>query len=295
MRREPGTRITPSLRPGDQIGDYAVREPIARGGMATVWLGQDQRRGRPVAIKQLSAGGAADETLRQRFRREAEVRRRVSSAARHLVEVIDLIEEPRGLFIVMEYVEGASLERMLERAAGPIETAKALPIMLQIALGLRAIHEAGVLHRDLKPSNVLIGEAGVVKLCDFGLAADQEERDLPTFGTARYMAPELFTDPAADARSDLYALGMISYEMLAGRPAFEAAFRAVLQDERRQALRWMKWHTDPRLTAPPLSKLNAQAPESVVDLVERLMAKDRSRRPASAAEVAAALKRHMPA
>lgn len=283
--------INPALNPGDQIGYYEVRSALAAGGMSLVWKGYDKLLDRHVAIKQIAEAGSIDETLRDKFRREAEIQKKVSAGHKNLVQVIDFIEDPRGLFIIMEYVDGSSLERSLTKLAGPLPPKQALGLIHQIALGLAAIHKAGVIHRDLKPSNILLPRDGGVKICDFGLATLQSEQDLMQLGTARYMAPELFTGEPANGRADLYSLGMISYEMFAGRPAFEEAFKTVLRDQRNQSLRWMKWHTNARLLAPSLKKLNPELPDTLVDLVERMMAKDPAQRIDSAPTLIDVLKR----
>lgn len=266
--------MTPALHPGDTLGYFQVQSPLAAGGMSLVWKGRDKLLDRDVAIKQVASGRGIDESVREQFRREADIQKRVSADHPNLVKVYDFVEEERGLFIVMEYVDGSSLDRTLTKADGPLPVNDAVAVTYEVTKGLAAIHEAGVLHRDLKPSNILLPREGGVKICDFGLATYQAEQDLLTLGTARYMAPELFTDQNAEPRADIYSLGVIAYEMLVGRPAFEEAFKTVLRDQRNQALRWMKWHTNQRLTAPALTKLNPQVPEQIGQMVERMMAKD---------------------
>jgi len=283
--------ISPALNPGDQLGYYDVQSPLAQGGLSLVWKGYDRLLDRHVAIKQVAGAEEIDEEVRQRFNQEADLQKQVSASHKNIVEVIDLIDDPRGLFIVMEYVDGSSLDHALAQLDGPMDPKQALGIIQQIALGLSAIHEAGVLHRDLKPSNILLPREGGVKICDFGLATLQAEQESLTIGTARYMAPELFTSTEADARADLYSLGMIAYEMLAGRPAFEETFKTVMRDQRNQALRWMKWHTNPRLSAPALSKLNEDVPSELSEMVERLMAKDPGQRIASTQQLLEVIRR----
>lgn len=280
------------LSPGDKVSYFQVVEPIAAGGMALVWRGHDSLLDRGVAIKQIAAGDAADEAAREAFRKEAEIQKQVSASHKNLVNVLEFVEDERGLFLVMEYVEGSSLDQTLDRLGGPMPPKQALGIIHQVAVGLAAIHSAGVIHRDLKPSNILLPEEGGVKICDFGIATSADDQDLHNLGTARYMAPEMFTEEEIDARADLYGLGMISYEMLAGRPAFEDAFKTVLRDKRNQSLRWMKWHTNQRVQAPSLAKLNPELPQPLVELVERLMAKDPDARIPSAQQLIEVLKRN---
>jgi len=283
--------IQPALSPGDKLGYFEVQQPLAAGGMALVWKGRDPMLNRDVAIKQLAAGGSIDEVVRDKFRKEVEIQKKVSADHPHLVQVIDYIEESRGLFLVMEYVDGSSLDRLLAKQDGPLPPKEALTIMHQVTVGLAAIHEAGVLHRDLKPANILLPRDGGAKICDFGLATLTAEQDALTHGTARYMAPELYSGEQADARCDLYSLGLVTYEMLVGRPAFEEAFKTVLRDQRNQPLRWMKWHTNQRLTAPAITKLNPDVPQPLADVVTRLMDKDPMQRPESARQLIDVLKR----
>ena len=291
MNAEFNTDIRPALQPGDQLGYYEVRAPLAAGGLSLIWKAHDSMLNRDIAIKQVANAEQADETMRQRFRQEADLQKRASSAHQNLVQVLDCIEEERGLFIVMEYVDGSSLDRMLMKLDGPMEPKQVLGVLHQLAIGLAAIHQAGVIHRDLKPSNILLPREGGVKVCDFGLATLHEDQDVATMGTARYMAPEQFTGEAVDGRCDLYALGMIAYEMLLGKPAFEDQFKTVLRDQRNQPLRWMKWHTNERLIAQPIHKLNERVPEDLSEIIERLMDKNRDRRVESAVMLLDVLKR----
>lgn len=281
----------PALSPGDKLGYFDVQQPLEAGGMSLIWKGFDSLLDRHVAIKQLATSQDVDEDYRERFRREAEMHKKLGAASSHLVGIIDYVEDPRGLFIVMEYVDGESLDRMLAKLSGPVGAQQAAILLQQVALGLKAIHEAGVVHRDLKPSNILLTHDGKVKICDFGLAALIDEQDAMTVGTTRYMAPELFGEGGATPASDIYSLGFIAYEMLVGREHFEQAFRTVLRDQRNQALRWMKWHTNTRLQPPAIASLNEKVPQAMVELVERMTAKDPSQRIGSADQLLQVLRR----
>lgn len=271
--------MTPGLQPGDRLAHFEVEEQMASGGMGIVWRGQDRLLGRRVAIKQIAEAAAVDEIFRQRFRQEAELQKRVSQAHPNIVNVIDFIDDPRGLFIVMEFVEGLSLDRVLAQMQNPVVPMKALVVIRDVALALQAIHGAGVVHRDLKPGNILVSQ-GPVKVCDFGLAALMSEAAAggAEMGTAQYMAPELFSGGAVDGRADVYSLGMIAYEMLAGRGGFEQVFKPILRDQRNQPMRWMKWHTNQKVTAQPLNQINPAVPPMLSELVERMMTKDASQR-----------------
>jgi serine/threonine-protein kinase len=282
-----------ALKPGDKLDKYEVRRVIGQGGMATVYEGYDALLDRRVALKQLNPDLAAqDDQFIERFRREAKLQRRVALNHKHLITVIDVLEEKRGLFLVQEFVDGPSLEQVLTENPGPMETRKALGIIGATALALEAIHAKGIIHHDLKPSNILLPNAGGLKVSDFGLATMIAEQETLSLGSVRYMAPELFRDEPFDTRADLYALGMIAYEMLAGRTQFNEAFRLVLRDQRNQALRWMKWHTNSRALAPPLSQIEPGISDTLSDLVARLMAKDPTQRIASASELLDTIRRH---
>lgn len=285
--------MTPGLNPGDTLMHFQVQEQLASGGQGIVWRAYDALLDRSVAIKQIAEGDVVDEAMRQKFRAEGDLQKKVSTSSSHVVDVIDLVDDHRGLFIVMEFVDGQSLDRLLSTTGGPIEPITALKIIRDTALGLAAIHKAGIVHRDLKPGNILLpADGSPAKICDFGLARLLEDQDTMNTGTVAYMAPELFGGEGADGRADVYALGMVAYEMVAGRPAFEQAFRAVLRDQRNQAMRWMKWHTNVRVTAPPLHELNEKAPARLTELIDRMMAKDPGQRIASAGQLVEAIARH---
>jgi len=284
--------MTPALSPGDKVGYFEVRQPLAAGGMSLLWEGYDKLLDRKVAIKQIADQHAADESIRETFRKEAEIQKKVSAGQRYLVEVIDFIDDARGLFLIMEYVQGGSLEQRLDQQQGPLDPKQALDLIQRIARGLAAIHDAGVIHRDLKPANILLPTAGGVKICDFGLAVIQQEQGGLTMGTARYMAPELFTEQTAEPAADIYALGVIAHEMTIGRPAFNDAFKTILRDQRNQAVRWMKWHTNRRLAVTPAHQVNAEVPEPLGALIQRMMEKDPQQRIQSAPQLLEVLKRN---
>lgn len=285
--------MTAGLRSGDKLVHFEVEEQLASGGMGIVWRGYDRLLGRHVAIKQIAERSSVDEMFRDRFRREAEVHKRLSQAHPNIVNTIEFIDDPRGLFIVMEYVDGLSLDRALAQLGGPVESLRALVVMRDVAQALQAIHAAGIVHRDLKPGNILLpAGGGSAKVGDFGLATLMADQDALSVGTAQYMAPELFGGGRVDGRADIYSLGMVAYEMLAGRQAFEGAFKAILRDQRNQAMRWMKWHTNTRISAPPLHEINPQVPQVLSELIERMMAKDPTQRIESAEQLLEAMKRH---
>jgi eukaryotic-like serine/threonine-protein kinase len=204
-------------------GRYEIVQHLARGGMAEVFLARDLLLDRPVAIKVLFPEFAADRSFVERFRREA----RAAANLNHpnIVSTYDWGEEEGTYFIVMEYVEGRTLRQVI-REDGPIAPRRAAEIGADIAAALGFAHKNGVIHRDTKPGNVLIGTNGQVKVTDFGIArAAANAQDALTqtgavMGTATYFSPEQAQGRPIDFRSDLYALGIVLYEMVVGRPPF---------------------------------------------------------------------------
>lgn len=287
--------ITPPIHPGDQVGKYRIDAQIGSGGGAIVWRAIDPLLNRAVAIKQLAPSTLDMDThaSQQHFAKEAQLGRELSAKdPKHLVQVHEYLADPRGLFIVMEYVEGSSLETIIKKLAAPMPPKQTLGIVAATAMGLQHLHDHGVVHRDLKPANILMPASGGLKICDFGLASLIGEMDSMAAGSVRYMAPELTSNENVDGRADLYSLGMIAYEMLAGREKFEQAFRFVLKDQRNQSLRWMKWHANQRAKATPLHELVPEIDKTLSDLVERLMAKDVNQRIASGNELVKTIKMH---
>ena len=196
---------------------YEILQEIARGGMANVYLAQDRKLDRPVALKVLPAELSRDGTFVERFRLEAQAAASLNDPT--IVAVYDWGQEQDTSFIVMEYVEGRTLRDVIAR--GPMEPVPAAKIAADIAKALGAAHRAGVVHRDIKPGNVLLDTNGDVKVADFGIARANGAGDGLTktgavMGTATYFSPEQAQGLAVDARSDIYSLGIVLYEMLTG-------------------------------------------------------------------------------
>jgi len=205
--------------PGTQVGAYRILEEIGRGGMGVVYLAEDTRLKRPVALKSLPAAVASQPDLRERLRREARAAATISHPSVAVVYALEELDD--HVFMASEYVKGETLRSVISR--GPIEPVRARAIAADIASALAAAHEAGVIHRDLKPENVLITPSGGVKVVDFGIAqiAGSEETRLTragfALGTPAYMAPEQLLGTTIDPRADVYAWGIVASEMLNGR------------------------------------------------------------------------------
>ena len=197
-------------------GRYRMLERIDAGGAGEVWRARDERLGRDVAVKIL--GTDADEAFRERFADEA--RRAAAVTHPNVVTVFDEGRSDGESFMVMEYVRGKTLRDVIAER-GPLPAHEAARVVAQIAAALDAAHEAGVIHCDVKPANVMLDEHGTAKLTDFGIArAARGPREHELIGTARYIAPERVAGEPPTERSDIYSLGLVAYELLAGQPAF---------------------------------------------------------------------------
>jgi len=195
-------------------GRYRLSERIDEGGAGEVWQARDERLDRDVAIKIL--GAKADEAFRERFADEA--RRAASVLHPNVVTVFDEGRDGADAFMVMELVRGRTLRDVLADR-GPLRPHEAARLVAQIAAALDAAHEAGVIHCDVKPANVIVDQQGTAKLTDFGIArAARGPREHELIGTARYIAPERIEGRAPTERSDIYSLGLVAYELLAGQP-----------------------------------------------------------------------------
>jgi serine/threonine protein kinase/beta-lactam-binding protein with PASTA domain len=220
-------------------GRYRVGPKIARGGMAGVYEATDLRLDRTVAVKVMHEGLADDDEFVRRFQREARSAARL--AHQNVVSVFDTGEDHGTLFLVMEYVPGLTLRDLIRKEA-PMAPAKALAVIEPVLSALAAAHDAGILHRDVKPENVLLADDGRIKVADFGLsrAINSETQHTATggvlIGTVSYLAPELVVNGHADARADVYAAGVMIYEMLTGHKPHQAdspiqvAYKHVHQD-----------------------------------------------------------------
>ncbi len=217
----PGSRTAPV---GEVIdGRYRVLEHLATGGMAAVYLATDLRLEREVALKIMRADLATDEAFVSRFRREARAAARLAHP--NVVAVLDQGEQDSMVWLAMEYVPGRTLRQVLT-AEGPLSPRAALDLLEPMLTGLASAHDAGYIHRDIKPENVLLREDGVVKVADFGLARAVHVGGATAtsgviLGTVSYLSPEQVERGIADARSDVYASGLLLYELLTGRRAVD--------------------------------------------------------------------------
>ena len=259
---------------------YDVVDTLGSGGMADVYLARDEVLGRDVALKVLNRRFSGDGEFVERFRREA--RSAATLSHPHVVPIYDRGEAEDGAcYISMEYLPGGTLKDRISRDA-PMDPGVAAEVALQIAQGLEAAHEAGVIHRDVKPHNVLVTRAGDVKVGDFGIARAESAGTMTggaVLGTAAYMSPEQAAGRPVDPRSDLYSLGVVMYEMLTGETPFAAG----------DAISAATQHADEPPTPP--KRRNPRVPDATNDLVLRLLSKDPNERPPSASALIDDLRR----
>jgi serine/threonine-protein kinase len=253
-------------------GRYRVIERIARGGMSTVYRALDERLDREVAVKVMSAALSTDPAFADRFAREARVAARLSHL--NAVSVYDQGTDGAHVFLVMELVRGRTL-RDLMRERGAVSPAQAVSIMEPMLGALAAAHRAGLVHRDVKPENILLADDGAVKVADFGLARAVESDASSTrtglmMGTVAYCPPEQIARGVADTRSDVYAAGVVLFELLTGRAPYIG--------DSAMAVAYQHVNSD----VPPPSSLRADVPPQLDDLVLRATRREPASRPLDA-------------
>ena len=253
-------------------GRYLAKAFIASGGMASVYKAQDQVLEREVALKIIHPHLATDKSFVDKFRREAKMAASLSHP--NLVNVFDQGTDNQIIFLVMEFVPGINLRDALNDY-GALTPDRALEILEPLTAGLAAAHSAGILHRDLKPENVFLSDNGTVKLGDFGLAREisSHTQTGSVVGTAAYLSPELVLRGQADARSDIYSLGVMAFEMLTGKQPYAGD----------QAVQIAYQHANSNIPAP--SSLNPEVPELLDEIVLWATARNSSDRPANAKEL----------
>src|SRR5437016_13905512 len=272
-----------TLVAGTTLGRYEIRSKIGVGGMGEVYLAQDTKLDRKVALKILPADVAAHPDRMKRFVQEA----KTASALNHpnIITIHEIDETALGHFIATEFIDGETLR---EREQKPLELGESLDIATQIASALAAAHAAGIVHRDIKPENVMLRHDGIVKVLDFGLAKLSEppavaggpaiDTEAPTranvktdpgvvMGTAIYMSPEQARGLPVDGRTDIFSLGIVLYEMVAGRPPFDGANRneimaSILSDKE----------------PPPLARYYRDVPTDLERIVSKALRKNRDER-----------------
>ena len=261
---------------------YEIKSPLGRGGMGMVYKAHDRMLDETVAIKVLRSEFVNTAEMGRRFRHEIKLARRVSH--RNVCRIHEYGEDGGLRFISMEYLEGTDLKQEM-RQQGGLGTAEAFDIAIQVAEGLQAIHDVGIIHRDLKTPNLMRDARGVVRLMDFGIAKGSEETGTGSLtvtgavmGTPEYMSPEQCRDEKIDSRSDLYSLGIVDYELFTGQVPFRGDTPVATI---------FKHIQDP---VPLGGDVARQLPPALIPVLRRLLAKDRTERYASASEVAAALR-----
>jgi transcription elongation GreA/GreB family factor len=280
-------------------GRYRIQELVGAGGMAEVYAATDERLGRRVAVKILRPHYAADPVVVARFQHEAESAARLAHP--NIITVFDVGQDPGATgepgpagealgtqapavpYIVMELVEGQTLAQELEQAGGPLPVARAVALGVQIAAAVAHAHRAGIVHRDIKPQNVLVTTDGAAKVGDFGIARAAAETQVTqpgiVWGSLPYLAPEQLRGEPASPASDVYSLGVVLYQMLAGRPPYEADTVA--------GLAYQQLHSEPT----PLRALNPLVPAELVRIIQRALARAPEERYPSARELLVDLRR----
>jgi serine/threonine protein kinase/Tfp pilus assembly protein PilF len=263
---------------GTQILHYNIKEKLGEGGMGVVYLAEDTKLERMVAIKSLPQRIAGNAEERERFKIEAKAAASLNHPNISTIHNIEDIDDQ--LYIVMEYIDGKELKD--EVRSRKLEVGSVLDIAIQIARGLEAAHKKGIVHRDIKAGNIMVTSDGQVKIMDFGLAkvqgSEQLTREGTTIGTAAYMSPEQASHGEVDAQSDIWSFGVIIYEMLTGKLPFKGDYEA--------AILYDIVHANPE----SLQSIKPELPGKLIDIVDRCLQKDKSKRYHAFSEIVEDLK-----
>jgi len=265
---------------GTLIGRFSIRQRLGAGGMGEVYLADDTKLKRPVALKRIAPELNSDQSYRRRFLKEAERASGVTGA--HIAAIYDVLEVDGQIFLIMEYVEG---ENLRQRMRQPLGTEQFLPIAEQCAEALLSAHARGIIHCDLKPENIMVAANGDVKVLDFGVAKHMPRSDQSSTidkaqlgGTPAYMAPEVLLEKSFDGRADIFSLGVVFYEILARQHPFRASTfvetsHRIVREEPKQ-----------------LKSLNREVPPALQAIVTRMLAKNPAERFANASELLTSLR-----
>ena len=266
-----------------RLGHYDIVEELGRGGMGVVYKGYESSLGRYVAIKVLSAAMAHDKVFVERFLREARSMATLNDS--HIIQIYFIGQDEDQTFFVMEYIDGESLAASIKREVR-LELGDALKVLMHTSQGLATAHSHGVIHRDIKPGNIMITTRGQVKVADFGIALANRDASAKLtnagefVGTPGYLSPEVCLGKAVDQRSDIWALGIVLFEMLTGRMPFndESPLRLMLDVV--------------QADAPDIRELNPDVDEEVSRILTKMLAKDPADRYQSCDELNEDLKKH---
>jgi serine/threonine protein kinase len=281
--RSRGTQVLDlsALRPGDMIeGRYKYIQKIGKGAFGTVVLVEDTVVEDRLILKFLNPNVASDEEMMKRFVHELRYSRKITH--KNVIRIYDFLFIGGGYAISMEYFPSHTLGTEIANEK-PMNTKKAVRYAIDICTGMQIAHQQGIIHRDLKPANILIDESGLLKIVDFGVAAAAKSGDTQltktgyVIGSPKYMAPEQILGKKVDERADIYSLGVILYEMLAGRPPYSQGDHMAVMYQHVQG------------KAARLSEINPELPKSLVDVVEHAMAVDKNKRYAAMDQLHTAL------
>lgn len=266
-----------------KVGHYDVVCELGRGGMGVVYKGFEPALNRYVAIKTLSESLSHDESVKERFLREARSMAQLNDA--HIIQIYFIGEEDGQPFFAMEFVEGESLSSYLKRE-GKMKPGQAAKVVHQTALGLSIAHDKGVVHRDIKPANLMLTTRGMMKIADFGIALAQHDFSKKLTGTGEfvgtpgYLSPEVCLGKPVDLRSDVFSLGIVMFEMLTGRMPFtdESPLGLLLEVVKAEV--------------PDVRQLNSDVDPELARILTKMVAKDPADRYASCHELVADLQKH---